>query len=184
MAHSIWLWIETVALVILVVREVLRRIPVPVFDHNSATLMCSSKNTQGLIARALSLAIGKPSVRLDTTQVDRYMFRDGTSIDYLRYDPKLMYRVVALKSIVLPIWSRHNPEDIANKIASCLSSRGGYQCQVVLTPDSAFPPGDTVLLLSGAFAKPGSAGFGLIIRKHAFRIRGAKPVPFKNFSGQ
>ena len=88
-----------------------------------------------------------------------------------------MYEIVALKTVVLRLFSSETPPEEAQKMQYELTAQG-HSCQVIEQPDPAFPPGDIVIVLSDAY-QTGSHGFGVLIRKHALRMGGPRPVPFR-----
>ena len=90
--------------------------PVPFFDRSGATVMCSSSTKQLATAKAVATAIGKPTAELNTTDVQRFLFKDGTIVDSLVHPPTfpVMYEVIALKSVVLGLFSKRSPVEVAN----------------------------------------------------------------------
>jgi hypothetical protein len=156
--------------------------PLPFFDHNSATLMCAAPEKRIATARALSAALGHPAAELNTNDAQRFLFRDGTSVDSLVHPPSfaLMYRMTALKSVVLGLFSATSPVEVARDVRGSLE-RDGFKVQLVTQPDSAFPDGATVLVLSDAFQSADDSGFGLIVRKHALRVGGQRATLFRGW---
>ena len=182
MVHM-WLLFSQLFTVVVLITVLLYLMPLPFFDRSSATLMCASREKRIATARAISLALGKPTVELNTLAVERFLYKDGTSVDSLVAPPNFepLYAVTALKSVVLGFFSRREPAHLAGRIVTSLK-RDGYRTQLVSCPDAAFPDGATVLLLSDAFQNADHSGFGLIIRKHAFRIGGQRPARFKGWA--
>lgn len=82
---------------------ILNALPVPIFEHDSTTLVMPTQESQMDTTRALASVIGPPIATLDTPYVHRILFKDGTSIDWLSLPPTFqpMYRIVALKTVVL-----------------------------------------------------------------------------------
>lgn len=149
--------------------------PLPVIEHNSATVLNPSLGSQIATAKALATALGEPYAELHTDAVNRYLFKDGTSVDHVITDvPNLMYEIAALKSVVLGHFARRTPIDVAGRISEVLEEEG-YPAQVIMQPDPAFPPGELILILSDAFRTTPNAGFGILIRRTALRIDG--PIP-------
>jgi len=177
-----WLLFSQVFTIIGLGGLLLYALPVPFFDRGNATVMSASREKQIATARALENAIGIPMVELNTEDVRRFIYRDGTNVDALVRSPtfELMYHVTALKSVVLSIFSRRLPLDVATDIENSLK-RDGHKAQVVLQPDTAFPNGATILVLSDAFQSETNSGFGLIVRKHAFRVGGQRPSRFRGW---
>lgn len=180
--HDYWLLFAQVFTVVAVAVSLLYLTPLPFFDRNSATVICSSHEAHSATARALSIAIGKPRVELNTHQLLRLLYKDGTSVDSLIQAPTFspMYKIVALKSIVLSLFSGTPPRKVADAIADSLRDEG-YDVQLISQPDVAFPDGATVIVLSEAFRTAEHAGFGIIVRRHAFRIGGQRPARFKGW---
>lgn len=174
---------------------ILRELPIPFFEENSTTLIMPTRDSQWAVAKALTEVIGKPTAILDTDNVERFLFKDGTSVDYVIEpidDPNnprddLMYNILALKTIVLDFFDFFTtPFEKAAKIANALGDRG-YITQIIYQPDKAFPTGSVVLILSNAFimdcpnmmkeieTSKNCYGAAILIRKHAFRVGGQKP---------
>jgi hypothetical protein len=154
--------------------------PLPLFDQNGVTLVCSTKEKQITTAKMLALAIGDPIAELNTHEVHRFLFRDGTSVDWLTDEKHeyLGYDVIALKSIVLGLFSSRSPLEIVSK----MRASDGYDANICPHGDKAFPFGDILIYTSRTFMiEHDHCGFGIIVRKHAFRIDGPRPVPFKGF---
>lgn len=105
-----------------------------------------TRDGQEAVARALAEVVGKPFATLDTENVHRFLFGDGTSVDWLPKTPvfKPMYNLVALKTIVCYFCS---PAKQAAKFERTLVSRG-HRVQIVKQPDPASPIGSVVLILS------------------------------------
>ncbi|MBI1838908.1 MAG: hypothetical protein HYR95_01225 [Candidatus Colwellbacteria bacterium] len=158
-------------------------LPIPLFDENSVTVIAPSIRAQVATAKAFSIAIGKPAVQLNTKDVSRYIFKDGTSVDFIICSPQptFIYNVVALKQVTLGLFSRKSPTDVAEEIENSLKN-DGYAVQIVTRPDSDIPDGDVVLVLSNAFRYDDGSGYGIIIRKHTLRIGGPNPIPFTSWS--
>ena len=169
-------------LVVPLVIVLLRVVPLPLFEQNSATLMARDVKTQVAVARALSVVIGEPTAEFNTDAVHRFLFRDGTSVDYLVRVPefKPMYPVTSLKSVVLSFFSGESPTRIAKDMRDSLR-RDGYRVQIVTQPDPAFPDGSIVLVLSDVFQDESGAGFGIIVRKNALRVGGPQPTRFSGW---
>lgn len=151
----------------------------PLFDKNSTTLICSSRASQIAAARALSRVIGEPLMTLDTPELYRFIFKDGTSIDALVHpsETELMYNVVALKQISLGLLSFSSPMDLAMTMKQSWEN-DGCKVQVISQPDKASPEGNIVLVLSDALRNEQGSGSAIIIRKHVFRIGGQRPQVF------
>lgn len=190
-----WHRITATVTVIAVTVVVLKLLPVPFFDRSGTTLMMPSEVSQVATATALAEAIGNPAATLDTPHVHRFLFKDGTSVDWLAKPPAFepMYHVVALKSIVIGFWRSFftSPYKNAERVRMRLE-RMGHKVQVAQQPDPAIPQGSVVLILSSAFmTQPldGSRPYGIaiLIRKHAFRIGGPTPQigsPFRSQRGE
>ena len=180
----LWLIFAQVFTVVMVVPVVMYMAPMPFFDHNSVTLMLRDRTTQVATAKALATAIGTPTATLDTSNVQRFLFQDGTSVDSLVHAPppynQPMYSVTSLKSVILSFWSTKSPVDVAEKIAASLRA-DGYKTQTIVQPDSSFPTGSIVLVLSDAFQDNNGNGFGIIVRKHALRVGGESPKRFSDW---
>ncbi len=153
-----------------------RSLPLPFFDRSGATLIGVSRASQIATARALAVAIGSPLAQLDTPDVRRFLFRDGTSVDHLVHAPHfvLSYRIVALKSIVIGFFSGQRPLHVANRICEALRNEG-HDCEIIDHPDTSFAAGRAVILVSSAFCGDDGAGFGLIVRKHGLKMGGPRP---------
>lgn len=152
----------------------------PFFEKNSTTLLFSTKEAQVAAAKSLVPALGNPQVILDTAEVDRYIFSDGTSVDYVKSDRiKMYYPVVALKQIVIPFWMFwKSPESMADAILNSLDPAQSTTAQIFTLPDNAFPKGKVVLLFAQPFKNQANAGFGYIIRRHKLQIGGKPPSIF------
>jgi len=162
-------------------------IGIPFYDQGGTTLMLDNKESQIATASALAKAIGMPGATLNTDRIERFLFSDGTSVDYLNVGPFFnpRYKIVALKQIVLPYWSFKKPIDIAEvmKQQPKLKEWGVW---VDTQPDQAFPDGDIVIVTSNAFRYVSNTadcryGFAILIRKHALHLGGPRPVPFHGF---
>lgn len=182
---KVWRIFSSVFTIVGLVVLVLYSVPLPFFEQNSSTLMVKDRKAQIAVAKALSFAIGEPIAVLNTAQVKRFLFKDGTSVDYLVVDSSQfqpMYYLTSLKSVVLPFFSGStSPTEIARGIQGSLTA-DGYKVQIETRPDPAFPGGATVLILSDAFRDESGAGFGVIVRKHAFRVGGPRPNRFRRWS--
>ena len=178
-SFHVLLWVSTILALILALKK---WSPIPIFESNSVTLIYHSKAEQVATAKVLSTAIGFPLAELNTDNVDRFLFPDGTSVDYVKIKGRaeLLYEICALKTIVLGFFSRRSPVYVAEKIAASLIN-DGYKAYIIRQPDPAFPYGDIVIVLSDAFVLDQSVGNGIIVRKHAFRMGGPRPTPFKDF---
>src|SRR3989344_3220191 len=130
--------------------------PIPFFDHNSTTLVMPNQHAHACLARALAETIGEPTATLNTSHIRRYLFGDGTSVDFLPTPPtfKPMYQITSLKTITLGFFSGKSPIVVAEKMATLLHL-SGFKIQIVTRPDPAFPKGSIVLLLSTAFLEDG-----------------------------
>lgn len=160
---------------ITVVVLVLQTLPVPFFDRGGTTLMMPSEVSQVATVVALAEVMGNPVATLDTPHVHRYLFKDGTSVDWLPKPPAFepMYDVIALKSEVIGFWRSFfvSPSREAERVRMRLE-RMGHKVQIVQQPDPAVPQGSVVIILSSAFMTSplnGSRPFGIaiLIRKHA-----------------
>lgn len=182
--YGVWLVAAQAVTVVVILLAVARQLGIPFIEHSSATLLCGGEDAQYWTARALAGVLGDPPMILNTATVDRYLMRDGTSIDYVRFDADAppVYRIAALKQIVLPLWARKTPRDIAEGVRAALAD-AGYGVQVISRPDPAFPEGAIILVLSDAFTDDEDEyGFGILIRKSAFRVGGQRPQRFKGWS--
>src|SRR5688572_9304219 len=99
--NEMWLVFTQAFTLVSVIVMLLYLLPLPVFDRSNATLMCASLEMQIATARALSAAVGEPSVELNTNDVSRFLYRDGTSVDSLVHPPRFppMYNIIAMKSV-------------------------------------------------------------------------------------
>jgi hypothetical protein len=182
--QKVWRIFSTTVTISGLIVFVLWALPVPFFEHASATLMLPSTKAQVTTAWALASAIGKPGVELNTPDVERYLFSDGTSVDTLPeghpwFTP--MYTVIALKTITLSIVSGKEPLELAREVAVRYEA-SGYKVQIVSQPDRAFADGNCVLVLSDALQWPGcTCGPAILIRKNALRMGGPRPTTFKGF---
>lgn len=150
--------------------------PVPFFDQSGTTLLCRDKVVQVGVAKALAATLGNPTGVLDTDEVDRYFFRDGTSVDYVKSRRvNIPYQVVALKQIVLPFFTTRTP---MGEIQRMLAGHDLGNVQIEQQPDRAFPEGSVVLIFADSFRSASGSGFGVIVRKHAFRVGGPVPASF------
>lgn len=158
----------------------------PLVEPNSTTLLfrggtlSSEEINRNDTAIALAEALGEPIMELNTLDVQRYLFADGTSVDQLSEDLSFepWYETIALKQIVLPLWSLKTPEEVARRIEAKLKERHRH-VDVILQPDSAIPKGDCVLIFSAAFQKePVGNGFAILVRKNALRMGGKIPSKF------
>lgn len=173
-----WKWFSSALTIVSIITICLYVAPIPFFDYNNTTLVLESRQAQIAVAKALSVAVRGPTVELNTFKISRFLFKDGTSVDWLRYSSgALMYEPNSLKSITLGFFSRQFPVNIAKNIADSLE-HNGFRVQIVTRPDSSFPEGHVVLVLSNAFQDKSGAGFGVIIRKHALRLGGPTPTRF------
>ncbi|MFA5954347.1 MAG: hypothetical protein WC817_02310 [Patescibacteria group bacterium] len=163
-----------VALLTLAVRD----LPIPFFDPNGTTLICDSQESQAAVTEAIATATGRPVGTLNTVRVLRFLFKEGTSVDALDGRPEFeWYKVIALKSIVLGLFSQEEPTDIAQAIVDSLRAND-FRAEIITQPDSEIPDGSTVLVLSDAF-RTGDTGFGIIVRRNGLRIGGPVPKPLK-----
>lgn len=178
-----WHRITATVTLITAVVVVLELLPAPFFDRSGTTLMMPSEVSQVATAVALAEVIGKPIATLDTPHVHRFLFKDGTIVDWLAKPPAFesMYHVVALKTVVIGFWRSFltNPYKEAERVRMRLEQME-HKVQLVQQPDPAVPQGSVVLILSSAFMTApldGSQPYGsaILIRKHAFRIGGPAP---------
>lgn len=169
----LWRWFASVFTVLALAVLALDFIGVPIIDRNSATVMTASLRAQVATGKALAIAIGEPAAELNTADVRRFLFKDGTSVDVLPHQTTFptMCELRGLKSIVLNLFSLQSPAKIAKKISDSLES-DNFRTQVITQPDSAFPSGSVVLLLSDAFRHDDGTCFAVIVRKHTFRVGG------------
>ena len=155
------------------------------FDRNGTTLVCRPE-VHDAVARGLSVALGKPFAALDTPTSRRYLFKDGTTIEsFTEPSSSTMpeqkrnaqqYRIIALKTIALPFFSGLVPLSIAYEIGRGISAHARHRFEVDDWPDPAFLRGSIAVLRSDAFTDIGaSAGFAILIRRHALRIVGQRP---------
>ncbi len=176
-------WIR-VGVAVVIVTVTLAMSQLPFREPNSVTLVLPSKGKQVATAKALAAVMGEPDMTLNTQKLDRFIFSDGTSVDLVKFlsEQELIYDVVALKTITLGFLSFKSPIEEAKKLADRLK-REGYPAQVITRPDSAFPDGSIVLVLSDAFRANYNCqyGFAVLIRKNAFRVGGQRPQRFKGF---
>ncbi|GEM_PF-5800436 len=182
-AWGIFLTIVTILTFVIVLLKVL---PVPFFDSNGSTLMMPTSESQRTMAMALAEVVGNPTATLDTEYAHRFLFRDGTVVDWLSRKPPFepMYNVVALKTVVIGFFRCFftTPMKQASKLGEWLVSRG-HRVQIVGQPDPAFPSGSVVLILSDAFEYKcqeedhAHSGYGaaILIRRHAFLVGGQRP---------
>ena len=180
MLQDIWLLFSEVFTVVGLVLLALKMLPLPIFDRNGTTLMCASKEKQVATAKRIALLIGNPIAELNTETVHRFLFKDGTSVDWLVGFPHqdMPYQVVALKSIVYGLFSKGPMKNIP---WGRLSKQDWAWFKRANPPDPAFGKEDIMLFLAEEFETTENAGFGLLIRKHAFRISGPRPKPFKGW---
>ncbi len=178
----LWVLLVILALVILV-----KIVPIPFVDRSATTLVMPTLRSQVALAKSLAKVIGKPTATLDTKHVQRFLYRDGTSVDWLAEPSEFtpMYNVVALKTIVIGFFRSFfvSPLEEATKIRMRLEWEG-HRVQIVDRPDHAFPPGSIVLVLSEVFVDHLSKenlnissryGAAILIRRHAFRVGGKRP---------
>ncbi len=154
-------------------------LPIPIFESNSTTLMCPSKQAQEATAAALAQVLGKPTGQLNTGKIDRFLFADGTSIDFLKQTESpthwASYDIGALKTIVLPPSAGLSPQQAAQSMESVLKSKG-FLIDIMQQPDPAFPAGNIVIVKSNAFcSNQYPTGFAILIRKKAVLIGGPTP---------
>lgn len=177
MFYQSWLWFAQAFTVLTAFFLLAKKIGIPISESNGTTLLCNDWRRQRAVAQALEAVSERAPLTLNTSDVSRFLFSDGTSVDFLAPDASFTppYPATALKQIVLPLLSRKAPKDVANKIATVLRGTG-YTVTVISRPDSEIPGGDTVLIFSDAFQeKRCGTGFGIIVRKNALRIGGPKP---------
>lgn len=155
----------------------------PVFESNGTTLLHADQKTQQAVAEALSVPLGDPGVTLDTPDIKRYLFEDGTSVDALsaRAAKEAPYPVVALKQIALPIFSHRTPQTVASEMRSVLQQNGFANSLVLAQPDPAIAAGDIVILFSDAFRNQTGSGYAVLVRKNALRINGPRPTRFHSW---
>ncbi len=179
-----WRPFSTVVTIVALIGVVMKLSPIPFFDSNATTLVLPTRLSQEETAKALATVIN-PAAVLNTPQVHRFMFDDVTSVDWLPKVPDFhpMYDIVALKTITLGFFSTSTPMEEARKIESFL--KPNYSVQVIEQPDPAFPSGSVVIVLSTAFecgpSLDSAYGFGILIRKHALRIGGPRPMHASSF---
>ena len=180
MLQHLWLLFCEIFTVIGLVVLALRMLPLPIFDRNGTTLMCASKEKQIATAKKLALLIGNPIAELNTKTVHRFLFKDGTSVDWLVgfSHQDLPYQVVALKSVVYGLFSKGPMENVP---WGTLTKQDWLWFRKINPPDPAFGKEDVMLFLAEEFKTGDNVGFGLLVRKHSFRIKGPRPVPFKGF---
>jgi len=181
-----WLWFSSLCTVLFLLFIAIRGgaaiAKIPIIDPNGVSVFGKTKKVQIAIARAMAKVIGDPAAILNTNFLDRYLFPDGTGVDYLKEitPSSQMYTPCAVKSVVLGLFSRKSPLVLAGEMKISLAA-DGFRTQIIWGADPAFPQGDIVLVLSEAFLLEPDHGFGVIIRKHALRI-GGKQRP-KRFTG-
>ena len=173
-----WGWFSSIFTILGIIVLIVRQLPLPFFDYNGTTIMFRNERAQISTAKALGAVIGKPDAELNTKEVLRILFREGTSLDVLVHPPAFnpLYEIVALKSVVLPFWSRKSADGEAEKMAK-IFRQDGFRTQIIVQPDFAFPPRNVVLLLSDALCHDDDLRFGsaIVIRNHALRIGGQLP---------
>ena len=183
MFYQYWIWFAQAVTVLVLLRGLVRIVGLPVFESNATTLMCVDPIAQRAVAEALSTVLKNPLMRLDTRDVKRFLFRDGTSVDALSPDAPFQppYSVNGVKQIVLPFWSIfRTPRSEAEKIRQSLAE-SAYESTVELFPDRDVPCGSSALVFSDAFLGAGGSGFAIILRKNALRMGGQVPRGFKGF---
>jgi len=178
MFYTTWLWVAQAIAIVSVLVFILRRLGIPVIESNSTTLMCRSEQAQKAVTQALSACLGAP-MRFDTAGIARFLLRDGTSVDWIRgkLSQQAPYEIIGLKQVVLPLFSRLQPFDVAKRMGVELEA-GGYPFLLLDQPDPAFPQGTLVILCSSALHNAnGNSGSAILIRKNALRMGGPRPTP-------
>lgn len=176
---KVWIYFSSVLTVFGLIYLGLHIFSIPLFEENSTTLVLPTREAQIATAKALSAALGLPVRELNTPDVKRFLFSDGTSVDFVeRFNSsELMYRLTSLKQIILPLFSSVSPIDFSYEMAESLR-RAGFKVQVIDHPDSAFEREKIIIVLSEAFKTDDDSGFGVLIRYPALFVGGPRPTPF------
>ena len=151
-------------------------------EENSVTFMLPTREDQIIVARSFAAAIGNPRYTFDT-QIKRFIFDDGTSVDWLsRSDPMPIYEIKVLKQIILFLFTFEHPIDRAKKIAEALKKENpDTRVQIITRPDVTCPEGSIILVLSDAYRFSETTGFAVLIRKNAWKTGCPRPTLFTSW---